>query len=164
MNKKNPLLNVGWSLMLLMFASLLLTTFSVLSVVTSKSQLDLSKKFSDAQTAYYEGNSKANEILRNIDEVLFEVQKESTPSNYNKNAYDELKNKENILVTYEKGICKIEFSVPCDNKINEIKATISLENCGEKNEQRYKILSFKFVNTTEDEEVYIEDDVEWWGA
>lgn len=163
MNKKNPLLNVGWSLMLMMFIALLLTTFSVLSVVTSQSQLDLSKKFAYAQTSYYEGNSKANKILMDIDKTLFDIQNSSSMQEYNLKSYNALKNNENLTCNLENGVSTVSFSVPCNNEINDINVILSLENCGGLNQPRYKILSWTLINNTEDVEEYIETDVHWWG-
>lgn len=164
MEKKNPLLNVGWSLMLVIFVALLLTTFSVLSAISSKSQLDLSERFANAQQDYYKANNKANEILSDIDnELLKEQLKGGDSIGYSHNAYNSLKDKEDISCELENGILKISYSVPCIKGTNEV-VVVSLEGCSGNTKSRYNIKKWALVNNSEEIDEYVDEDVHWWGA
>lgn len=71
MKQKNELhLSVGTSSILMIFVVLCLTTFGVLSYVTANADYKLSQKNADAVTAYYQADSKANELLKTIDSQL----------------------------------------------------------------------------------------------
>ena len=54
----------------MIFVVLCLTTFGVLSYVTANADYKLSKKNADAVTAYYQADSKANQLLKTIDSQL----------------------------------------------------------------------------------------------
>ena len=60
----------GLSLLLLIFLSLCLVTFSLLSVSESSADRKLSEKAAQHTTDYYHALSEANEILAKIDDVL----------------------------------------------------------------------------------------------
>ncbi|MEG1994762.1 MAG: hypothetical protein RR048_07595, partial [Oscillospiraceae bacterium] len=122
----------------------------------------LSEKFAQAQKSYYGGSSDANQRLMEIDAVLFEISKENS-SNYNISAYEVLRNEDGLECSFDGGICTVAYSVPCDNGTNDINVKISLEDCGGSDQPRYKILNRTFVNTTENIDEYIEEDVHWWG-
>jgi hypothetical protein len=63
-------LTVGTSSILMIFVVLCLTTFGVLSFVTANADYKLSNKNAEAVTAYYQADSKANELLKTIDSEL----------------------------------------------------------------------------------------------
>lgn len=67
-------LSVGTSSILMIFVVLCLTTFGVLSFVTANSDYKLSRKNADAVTAYYQADSKADELLKTIDSQLLLAQ------------------------------------------------------------------------------------------
>lgn len=60
----------GFSLLLLIFLSLCLVTFSLLAASESAADRRLSEKSADRTTAYYEANTEANRRLAEIDEQL----------------------------------------------------------------------------------------------
>ncbi|MCD7834836.1 MAG: hypothetical protein LUH00_12750 [Lachnospiraceae bacterium] len=67
----------GISLMLLIFLSLCLITFSLLSLSGATADENLSQKAADRTTVYYEAVTSANEILAEIDTQLAAALKES---------------------------------------------------------------------------------------
>ena len=70
----------GLSLLLLIFLSLCLVTFSLLSVSESSADRKLSEKAAQHTTDYYHALSEANEILAKIDDVLSGYVKDAASS------------------------------------------------------------------------------------
>ena len=58
--------SMGVTSIIAILVILVLVVFSTLSVTTSKADLTLSKKTADSITAFYEADSKAEELLANI--------------------------------------------------------------------------------------------------
>ena len=70
----------GLSLLLLIFLSLCLVTFSLLSVSESSADKKLSEKAAQHTTDYYHALSEANEILAKIDDALSGYLKDTASS------------------------------------------------------------------------------------
>ena len=70
----------GLSLLLLIFLSLCLVTFSLLSVSESSADKKLSEKAAQHTTDYYNALSRANETLAKIDEALSGYAKDAASS------------------------------------------------------------------------------------
>ena len=70
----------GLSLLLLIFLSLCLVTFSLLSISESSADRKLSEKAAQHTTDYYHALSEANEILAKIDDVLSGYLKDTASS------------------------------------------------------------------------------------
>ena len=70
----------GLSLLLLIFLSLCLVTFSLLSVSESSADRKLSEKAAQHTTDYYHALSEANEILAKIDDALSGYVKDAASS------------------------------------------------------------------------------------
>lgn len=66
-----PLMTIGISSLILIFVSLCLFTFAVLSLVSARADYRLSTKIADRTTAYYEASGQATEILAEIDDLLW---------------------------------------------------------------------------------------------
>lgn len=62
----------GLPLLILIFVSLCLVTFSLLSISESKADETLGEKAAARTTAYYKANTKAQQLLGKIDEQLAE--------------------------------------------------------------------------------------------
>jgi len=63
-------MGMGASSVLIIFVILCLTTFAVLSLMSSQSDLRMSGRFRDAEQDYYAAAAKTGEILRDIDKIL----------------------------------------------------------------------------------------------
>ena len=71
MNKKGGFkVSIGVSSLLMILVVLALTIFAVLSYVTADSDYKLTQKTASGVTAYYDADSKAEEILAEIDSAL----------------------------------------------------------------------------------------------
>ena len=55
-----PIISIGTSCILLIFLSLCLLTFAVLSLASARADLRLSKKIADRTVSYYEGEAAAS--------------------------------------------------------------------------------------------------------
>jgi len=65
-----PLVTIGLSSLLLIFVSLCLITFAILSLVSARADYRLSSKIADRTTDYYEATSLAYERIAKIDAFL----------------------------------------------------------------------------------------------
>jgi len=68
-------MGMGASSVLIIFVILCLTTFAVLSLMSSQSDLRMSGRFRDAEQDYYAAIAKTGEILRDIDKILADERK-----------------------------------------------------------------------------------------
>lgn len=75
--RTRPLLTAGISSLLLIFVSLCLLTFAVLSLVSARADYRLSAKIADRTTAYYGASNQAHELLREIDTALLRLYESS---------------------------------------------------------------------------------------
>ena len=65
-----PIISIGTSCILLIFLSLCLLTFAVLSLASARADLRLSKKIADRTVSYYEGEAAASLLLADLDQEL----------------------------------------------------------------------------------------------
>lgn len=72
-----PLLTIGISSLLLIFVSLCLFTFAVLSLVSARSDYRLSSKIADRTTDYYEASNQAYDLIARLDEVFLSSYEDS---------------------------------------------------------------------------------------
>lgn len=68
--KRKSFLSTGTASIVLIFVLLCLLTFSVLSIVSAKADLNLSTKSANRTSEYYEAENKANDILLIISDSL----------------------------------------------------------------------------------------------
>lgn len=69
-HRKRAFLSTGTASIVLIFVLLCLLTFSVLSMVSAKADLNLSTKSAKRTTEYYQAENKANDILADITKSL----------------------------------------------------------------------------------------------
>ena len=133
----------GISLMVLIFLSLCLITFSLLSLSGATADETLSQKAADRTTEYYEAVTAANQLLAKIDMELAGYLKE-TESAYLEACADI----SNALpdVSWEDG--KILFSVPVNDKqILQVELTVAYPR--NESDTLYQITAWETVNTGE---------------
>jgi len=80
-------MGMGASSVLIIFVILCLTTFAVLSLMASQSDLRMSGRFRDAEQDYYEAVAKTGESLKELDRILADVRK---TIDYDENYYAKL--------------------------------------------------------------------------
>ncbi len=75
--QQSSFMNMGTSLLLVIFLVLTLVTFAVLSLSSAKSDYNLSAKLAKHKTEYYDVSAKAEAVLSEIDERLETLAQES---------------------------------------------------------------------------------------
>ena len=75
--QQSSFMNMGTSLLLVIFLVLTLVTFAVLSLSSAKSDYNLSAKLAKHKTEYYDASAKAEAVLSEIDEKLETLAQES---------------------------------------------------------------------------------------
>lgn len=69
-HKNSPFINVGSSLLIMIFLILCLVTFAALSLSSAHGDYTFSEKLANRKTAYYTANNTAEKILGEIDALL----------------------------------------------------------------------------------------------
>ncbi len=70
--------NIGSSSLVLIFAVLCLTLFATLTLLCAKNEMNLTNKYSESVTQYYSADSKAEENLQIIQDILSSADKANT--------------------------------------------------------------------------------------
>ena len=68
--RQAPFVNIGSSLLLVIFLVLCLVTFATLSLSSARSDESFSRRMADRKTEYYEAAGKAEDLLAQIDQML----------------------------------------------------------------------------------------------
>ena len=68
--RQKPIITIGVSSLLLIFLSLCLIIFAVLSLVSARADLSLSENMARRTRIYYEAESSAADLLSSLDEAL----------------------------------------------------------------------------------------------
>lgn len=154
----------GISLMLLIFLSLCLITFSLLSLSGAVADEKLSQKAADHTTEYYQADAVANEILSRIDTNLASYLKTAENSRNPEEMYMELcagisedipevswdsqdKTAHTDLTDHSMS-GTISFAVPVNEK-QELQAKLQVVYPKADGDTLYQIISWKTVNTGE---------------
>ena len=139
----------GISLMLLIFLSLCLIVFSLLSLSGATADETLSKKAADRTIEYYRSSSSANALLADIDNQLALYLKKAEASQDPEAVY--LSQCEAISQDIPEAIWKentICFSVPITED-QHLQAELSITYPEQDDDTLYNIISWKTVNTKE---------------
>ena len=129
MKKKTsrPLLTAGTSTLLLIFLSLCLLTFAVLSLLSARADRNLSRKTADRTTAYYEACNQAENRIGGIDGILEKI----------------WKNTEGEEMYFQ----ELSFSVPlADTQVLAVSLTLRYPEAGG---TFYTVTTWKTVNTAD---------------
>ena len=163
MKKKTsrPLLSAGTSTLLLIFVSLCLLTFAVLSLLSARADRNLSQKTADRTTAYYQACNQAEDHLGEIDAVLEKIWNDTDGEKaYFQEIETAFKNKKTETAengtgqepgetadSWDKNSHMLSFSVSLtDTQV----LAVSLKICyPETGSTFYTVTSWKTVNTTD---------------
>ncbi len=69
-NKTEPFINIGSSLLMVIFLILCLVTFATLSLTSARSDYSFSERAAKRRTQYYQACNTAEDVLAQIDEIL----------------------------------------------------------------------------------------------
>ena len=110
MKKKTsrPLLTTGTSTLLLIFVSLCLLTFAVLSFLSARADQNLSRKTAERTSAYYEACNQAEDRLGEADQMLEKIWQETA----NEKAYFQAVRETFEDMDFDEESHMLSFSVP----------------------------------------------------
>lgn len=150
MKKRQHSLSVpGISLLLLIFLTLCLITFSLLSLSGASADENLSQRAADRTLSYYEASSSANGILAQTGEYLAEYLRKAEESSDPETRYLELcADLPSVDSVYTLKDSVLSFSVPVtDDQILQVGLELTYPK--ESDDTLYRIASWKIVNTRE---------------
>lgn len=145
MKKKTsrPLLTTGTSTLLLIFVSLCLLTFAVLSFLSARTDQNLSRKTAERTSAYYEACNQAEDRLGETDRMLEKLWQETA----NEKAYFQAVRETFEDMDFDEESHMLSFSVPLtDTQV--LTVTLKLRT-PESGSTFYTISGWKTVNTAE---------------
>lgn len=145
MKKKTsrPLLTTGMSTLLLIFVSLCLLTFAVLSFLSARADQNLSRKTAERTSAYYEACNQAEDRLGETDRMLEKLWQETA----NEKAYFQAVRETFEDMDFDEESRMLSFSVPLtDTQV--LTVTLKLRT-PESGSTFYTISGWKTVNTAE---------------
>lgn len=143
MKKKTsrPLLTTGTSTLLLIFVSLCLLTFAVLSFLSARADQNLSRKTAERTSAYYEACNQAEDRLGEADQMLEKIWQETA----NEKAYFQAVRETFEDMDFDEESRMLSFSVPLtDTQV--LTVTLKLRT-PESGSTFYTISGWKTVNT-----------------
>lgn len=162
MKKKTsrPLLTAGTSTLLLIFLSLCLLTFAVLSLLSARADRNLSRKAADRTTAYYEACNQAENRIGEIDGILEKIWKNTEGEEmYFQEIeihFEDAENSEsetgnsitgNSIYSWDSASRTLSFSVPlADTQVLAVSLTLRYPEVGG---TFYTVTSWKTVNTAD---------------
>lgn len=139
----------GISLMVLIFLSLCLITFSLLSLSGATADETLSKQAADRTTEYYAAVAEANRLLGRIDEQLAVCLREADASDTPESAYFEAcASLPEAVPEAELSDGSLDFQVPITEG-QVLKVTLSINYPAEETDPLYRIDTWETVNTQE---------------
>ena len=138
-----PLLTTGTSTLLLIFVSLCLLTFAVLSFLSARADQNLSRKTAERTSAYYEACNQAEDRLGEADQMLEKIWQETA----NEKAYFQAVRETFEDMDFDEESRMLSFSVPLtDTQV--LTVTLKLRT-PESGSTFYTISGWKTVNTAE---------------
>ena len=155
MNKRSKqfsFVNIGLSSLLVIFLVLCLTTFSLLSLSSAKSDYSQSSRLAEHRSDYYTTASEAERIVAEIDSVL-----EKTAGSYNSGVYSSVLSAELERISTEDvplsldtssdGKMEITFSVPVNDR-QALDAALRV-NDPSSSDSYYEITKWQVTSTAE---------------
>lgn len=135
---KRAMISIGTTSIVLIFVLLCMLTFSVLSLVSARANLQLSQKSADHTTAYYEAENAANDILLKIIEAIEKHLDASDEDIFYQNLRSELKGLDDISFT---GLSQLNYQVALGkNQFLNVSVTLSFDALA--NGNHYQITSW----------------------
>lgn len=113
--------SIGFSSIMVIFITICLVTFAVLSILTANSDYRLSKKTVEKTTAYYRADTAAQEMLLTIDHALADVYTASM----DEQSYYQNVNTNIVFFELPKQIQNVQISSDGENPTISYEAVIS---------------------------------------
>lgn len=148
-NKQTPFVNIGSSLLLVIFLILCLVTFATLSLSSARSDYSFSERAAERRTQYYQACNTAEDVLAQIDGILEKAVSSSSRdenwiNNLNLTQIDDQEFVDiglNIALDVENA--SISYQIPVNEKQNlEVKLALT-----DHKTKYYQIEKWQLVNT-----------------
>lgn len=153
--KSAPFVNIGSSLLLVIFLVLCLVTFATLSLSSAQSDYNFSKKLADRKTDYYRAGNTAERILDQIDEVLAHTYEESAASYYSTAkqrlldlSFTESEENTTLEINFNAELPTVAYTVPVNEK-QALSVILELPPVSKDNDGYYRIKQWKIISTEE---------------
>lgn len=145
--KEKQRLSIGTGVpsILMIFVVLCLTTFGVLSFSSSRADLNLTKKNAIQVEAYYTADGVAQEILMEIDGLIYKAQSaDGDETIYEETVLSLLSTVETVLIMKDKGdnTLEVSYKVPL-NEQQDLEVIITILPYNSLN--RYEINSYRII-------------------
>lgn len=142
-------MNVGSASLVLIFTILCLMLFATLTLISAKNELNLTKKYAQSVTLYYAADSRAQEKMQYIEDIILSAGKISS----NKAAFIQAQCKKNNF-TYTRKDNKIYIIFNEDiNAAQSLQVVVKVTSIKDK---KYEIIQWKKINT---DEINIDDSI-----
>lgn len=143
-NKRQaPFVNIGSSLLLVIFLVLCLVTFATLSLSSARSDESFSRRMADRKTEYYEAAGQAEDLLAQIDQLLEETALKSGKNRWTALDFGSISPE----IHYDADNTAVSYQVPINDK--QSLDVVLLLNTPEEAAQSgyYRIHKWQTVNT-----------------
>ena len=138
-----PVINIGSVLLLMTFIVLCLAIFSALSLSSSASEYQYSKKLAQHNQDYYRACGKANEVLQSIDDIL-ETAYKGSRANYYGTAERELKALKQVDSDFSQQSPTVTYRVSV-NKTQSLQVIVTLNPPRRTDDGYYRITSWQEI-------------------
>lgn len=152
-NRQAPFVNIGSSLLMVIFLVLCLVTFATLSLTSARSDYSFSVRAAERRTQYYQACNTAEDVLAQIDDILIDTVNSSGDS---RNWMDDLDftridgeefTEAGPDIVLDTGNAALSYQIPVNEK-QALEVELALTGNGP---EYYQIQKWQLVNTVSHE-------------
>lgn len=153
--KSAPFVNIGSSLLLVIFLILCLVTFATLSLTSAQSNYNFSEKLANRKTDYYSASNQAERILDRIDNVLADTYADTSAAYFSaaERRLTEIKftgaeEDASLEMNFSTEVPTVAYTVPVNEK-QALSVILEILPVNKNTEGYYRIRQWKVVSTEE---------------
>ncbi len=140
MKERKFTINIGIISFMIIFIILCLITFSVLSLVSAQSNLNMTTRSIEHTNEYYQLSSQGEESLQKVDNYLYKIYQNTSKENY----YKELKGLKKIIPDIKVSNHNISYDISGKNQKLHIELEVLYPG-----KRLYKVKSWKIQSNDE---------------
>lgn len=146
--KPEPFVNIGSSLLMVIFLILCLVTFATLSLTSARSDYSFSERAAERRTQYYQACNTAEDVLAQIDEILVNtVTSNHSPNWMNELDFTQIDGKEfleaGLDIDLDIESASLSYQIPVNEK-QALEVRLALTD---NSSEYYQIEKWQLVNT-----------------
>lgn len=134
--RQAPFVNIGSSLLLVIFLVLCLVTFATLSLSSARSDDSFSRRMADRKTEYYQASNQAEDLLAQIDRLLEETSSSSERPDWKELDFSSISPE----IRYDPETAVLSYQIPVNEK-QALDVALKLKD------GYYEIQKWQIVNT-----------------